>query len=121
MGHYLTEVKSRTSFLSGIARENSSPCCPSFWWLPMFPGSFPAYVPCCFQSQHFGVKSSHIVSLRLLLLPPCSTSKDPCDYTASITKFQRISLFQGQLIRNINPIYNLNSFLSWKVTYSQVP
>ena len=46
----------------------------------------------------------------LTLLPPSSTFKNPCEYLRSTQITRKISLFESQLISNLNFIYFFNSF-----------
>ena len=60
--------------------------------------------------------------LVLILLPPSSSFKAPCDYKGPTPRIQDTlpGLFEDSLISKLNSICNLHFTLSFNITYSQV-
>lgn len=97
------------------SREALGAIFSSFWRPLTFLGS---WSPSIFKAGNGWLSLSHKSSLlTLILLPPSSIFKDPCDHTG-LTWI--ISTSEGQLISNLNSICNLDSHLPCGLTYSQV-
>lgn len=72
----------------------------------VFPSMYRLLLGCglFFHLQAAIVDGFLMISLSLPLLPPSSTFKDPCDYLWAHPIIQIISLFEGELIGDLNGI-----------------